>query len=404
VHLHCHREEQIRWFNYVWQTCTKLKSEGINIRSITAWALLGSYGWNKLLRVPGGDYEPGVFDIRSGVLRKTALTDVIQKLNANEKHLHPVNDAPGWWNRDTRFFHDPVITTNFSFHDKLENMSPVLIIGKNGTLGKAFANVCSSRHINFKILGREDCDITQLDKILNAIDKFNPWSIINAAGYVRVDDAEKEFEKCFKENATGANNLSIACKANGIKLITFSTDLVFDGKKSTAYHESDITNPLNIYGRSKAEAEKLVLTNDASALVIRTSAFFSPADKYNFAYWVIDKLSNHQQIPVANDVHISPTYVPHLVHASLDLLIDNENGIWHLTNDGSITWSDFAYEIAGRAGLNNKYINALPLTDLQLMAPRPYNSVLTSEKAIILPSLENALHCFFETRESVISN
>ncbi|MBD0331512.1 MAG: NAD(P)-dependent oxidoreductase, partial [Chitinophagaceae bacterium] len=253
----------------------------------------------------------------------------------------------------------------------LENIPPLLIIGKNGTLGKAFAKISQQRQINYKLLCRDDCDISEAHTIESVIDFYKPSTIINAAGYVRVDDAEKEIEKCFRENALGSHNLSSACKAHGIKLVTFSSDLVFDGQKKTPYIETDEVNPLNVYGRSKAESERLVLQQDPSALVIRTSAFFGPWDQYNFVHSVIENLSRNQYISVADDVYISPTYVPHLVYSTLDLLIDGESGIWHLSNQGSITWADLAYEVARRAGLNETFISALPLEFLNYEAPRP---------------------------------
>src|SRR5690606_24324547 len=173
------------------------------------------------------------------------------------------------------------------------------------------------------------------------IERYNPWAIINAAGYVRVDDAESDSEKCFRENTLGPEKLAIACKDHNIKLITFSSDLVFDGLKSTPYTESDKVNPLNKYGESKAKAEAAVLAVNPESLVIRTSAFFGPWDNYNFAHAVINTLSKDMDFYSTDDI-ISPTYVPHLVNATLDLLIDDESGIWHLSNNDAVSWYEFA--------------------------------------------------------------
>jgi dTDP-4-dehydrorhamnose reductase len=178
--------------------------------------------------------------------------------------------------------------------------------------------------------------------------------------------------------------------------MTFSTDLVFDGAKSKPYVESDNTAPLNIYGRSKADSEAYLKETNPDALVIRTSAFFGPWDEYNFVHYVLNNLSRQQQITVANDVQISPTYVPDLVHASLDLLIDNEKGIWHLANKGSISWANLAYETAAIANVDDIFINAVPSNELSQAAARPRYSVLSSEKGIILPTLDNALKRFFK--------
>ncbi|RYZ31154.1 MAG: NAD-dependent epimerase/dehydratase family protein [Chitinophagaceae bacterium] len=389
VHLHCHREDQLRWFKHVWNSCEELRAEGVDIKAATAWAMLGSFGWNKLLTEASGDYEPGVFDIRNGTPRPTALARFI-KQQSIAAHLQLLSNDKGWWLRPTRFFHKPIMLQN-TINYAPECSAPLLIIGKNGTLGRAFAKCCEDRAIAYKLLSRQDCDICNEESIQAAIDEFRPWAIVNTAGYVRVDDAEREFDKCFYDNTKGAENLAIVTAKQGIRFITFSSDLVFDGKKTAPYVETDETSPLNIYGRTKAQAEAAVLKANPNALIIRTSAFFGPWDEYNFAHYVRRSLLNEETISVANDVVISPTYVPDLVHTSLDLLIDEESGIWHLANQGELTWGDFAYEIADRFGLNRKYIQLVANEEMNYPAKRPVYSVLTSTRGILLPTLDNAL-------------
>lgn len=394
VHLHCHREEQLRWFKHVWKTTKGLANEGINIEAVTAWAMLGSYGWNKLLTKPNGDYEPGVFDVRNGMMRPTALTEYLKTIK-EKSASHLLSHDKGWWQRPTRFFRKPLVLQN---HADMVNEcgAPLLVIGKSGTLGRAFAKVCEDRFLHFKLLGREECDITQLDSINAAIEKYRPWALVNTAGFVRVDDAEAEKEKCFLENTVGAQNLAIAATRYGLKLITYSSDLVFDGSKQAPYTEEDQPMPLNTYGLSKARAEANVLKANSGSLVIRTSAFFGPWDEYNFAHYVRRSLLNEDTIHVASDATISPTYVPDLVHASLDLLVDGESGIWHLANNGQLTWADFANEIADRFGLNRKYIQAIPTAEFNYPAQRPLYSVLSSSRGVLLPSLEDALKRYTE--------
>lgn len=400
VQLNCGREDQKRWFKEVWDSCLELTNNGINIKAVTGWSLLGAFGWDKLLTSRKMNYEPGVFDIRSGTPRATALASLIKSLATSKSYSHPLVEHKGWWRRDIRFI----------YHNSEENMSaipdhnnsqPILIIGKNGTLGKAFGKICDFRSINNKLLSRQDLDLTNEEQIEEAIKKYNPWAIINAAGFVRVDDAEKEIEKCFNDNCHAAYFLADACKKYGVQLMTFSSDLVFDGKKQKAYVESDEVKPLNTYGRSKAQAESTVLKTNPDALVIRTSAFFGPWDEYNFVSDVIKTLSDNRPFVAADDVFISPTYVPDLVNASLDLLIDNEKGIWHLANNGEITWADLARKVAQKANLNTELIEAVSLESSNLIAPRPNYSVLKSEKGMILPSLDNALRRYFHEKKSV---
>ncbi|HUS01602.1 MAG TPA: family 1 glycosylhydrolase [Chitinophagaceae bacterium] len=401
VQLKCGREDQARWLKEVWETCVKLKEEGLNIKAVTAWALLGSYGWDKLLTTKKMNYEAGAFDLTSGIPRPTALVSLIKALINGEDYSHPVIEHKGWWQRDVRFIYEKSFNAKSDLPDHNKSQ-PILIIGKGGTLGRAFGKICGFRSINFKLVSRDEVDITNELQIEDAIKKYNPWAIINAAGYVRVDDAETEAEKCFNDNTKAAYLLATACKRHVIQFMTFSSDLVFDGTKHSPYVEGDKINPLNIYGRSKAEAEVAVLNNNPNALVIRTSSFFGPWDEYNFVSNVISTLSSNNIFTAAEDIFISPTYVPDLVNASLDLLIDDEKGIWHLTNKGKITWADLARKVSDRAGLDTDLVEGQPHQLLNWKAPRPSYSVLKSEKGIFLPSLDNALKRYFEERKSIL--
>jgi dTDP-4-dehydrorhamnose reductase len=400
VQLNCGREDQARWLKEVWDVCVRLKAEGVDIRAVTAWALFGSYGWNKLLTCRKMDYEPGAFDLTSGYPRATALASVIRSLVSGEQISHPILEHKGWWQRDIRFIYEKSFKTKSGIPDHY-NSQPVLIIGKRGTLGKAFGKICGFRSINFKLLGREELDITNELQIEEAIKKYNPWAVINAAGFVRVDDAENESEKCFHDNALAPYLLAAACKKYGLPFMTFSSDLVFDGVKQEPYVESDTTNPLNVYGRSKAEAEASVFRINPDSLIIRTSSFFGPWDEYNFVSNVVSTLSENKYFVAAEDVFISPTYVPDLVNVSLDLLIDNEKGIWHITNKGKITWADLARKVSDKAGLDTDLVEGQPMYMLNWKAPRPNYSVLKSEKGISLPTLDNALMRYFQERKSI---
>lgn len=399
VHLHCHREEQLRWFKYVWNASKKAREKGIDIRAITAWALLGSFGWNRLLTKPKGLYEPGVFDLRGGQPRSTALAKYITQVNKGNELLHPVSEEAGWWQRSSRLIFQKNIINGQHGHSLSGNNKPLLIIGKNGTLGRAFSRICYDRSLPYILLGREECDISDKQAIENAINSYRPWAIVNAAGFVRVDDAEWERKKCFRENTLGPKNIAEVSLYHNIKFLSFSTDLVFDGQKNKPYIETDKANPLNVYGISKAQSEEIVLSLNPSSLIIRTAAFFGPWDEYNFLHYVIDNLAQQQQITVAKDLYVSPTYVPDLVNTSLDLLIDDETGIWHLANKGAISWADLAYETANRWKLNSIFINPMPAEDISFQAKRPAYSVLGSKKGILLPSLENALQRFFDERK-----
>ncbi|NEU09265.1 sugar nucleotide-binding protein [Flavihumibacter sp. R14] len=401
VHLHCTREEQLRWFNCVWTAANELISEGVAIEAITAWAMLGSYGWNKLLTQEDGEYESGVFDIRSGVPRPTILTQIIKSYAKGQPFNHPVLNNDGWWNTDKRILYPRGAQKILPVKIPARS-APLIITGKTGTLGHAFFRACTIRGITHELLGRDELNIENLDQIEQVIITKRPWAIINTAGFVRVDDAEAEAESCFNANATGPENLAIICRKYNVALLTFSSDLVFNGKKLQPYVESDDVSPLNIYGMSKAKAEQSVLEIDPTSLVIRTSAFFGPWDRYNFATSVLNSLQNRLPFNAVDDVFISPTYVPDLVNSALDLLLDGEHGIWNLANDSELTWADFAREIALRGSYNPKLINPVSLNNMAFKAMRPSYSVLKSERGNLLSPLDNAIERYFSDQEMVL--
>ena len=229
-------------------------------------------------------------------------------------------------------------------------------------------------------------------------------AVVNAAGYVRVDDAEGDRDRCWRENVVGAATLAAACRARGIAFVTFSSDLVFNGRTRTPYRESERVDPLGIYGWSKAAAERLVLDVLPSALVVRTSAFFGPWDDYNFAWVTLRALRAGVTICVAGDLVVSPTYVPDLVHATLDLLIDGERGVWHLANEGQLSWADLARRVGESADLDCSLIDACPAAQLGFVAARPPFSALGSERGRILRPVDEALAAFLRDRGGAVAS
>ena len=289
------------------------------------------------------------------------------------------------------------------FHHASPQLPPrrILIIGRHGTLATAFGNICTSRGLPYQQTTREELDITDPAGTDAFLAEMRPWAVINTAGYVRVDQAESEAEACRRINTAGPINLAEVCASLGIQLLTFSSDLVFHGCQSTPYLESQAPAPLNVYGRTKAEAEKQVLQKLPRALVVRTSAFFGPWDAHNFPILALRALLARKPFLAAKDVTISPTYVPDLVNACLDLLVDGENGIWHLVNQGEISWYDFALRLAKTAGVPRERLQGCSMEELGPVACRPRYSALGSERGLLLPPIEQAIHSFCRSREHV---
>jgi dTDP-4-dehydrorhamnose reductase len=413
AHLGCTREEQMRWLKEVWDAAQNAQRDGADVRAVAAWSLLGAFDWNSLLTRAAGHYEPGVFDLRAPVPRPTALAHMLRDLAAGREHEHPVLHAPGWWRRLSRLQYPPVgQSPRTSQQQSARTLKgqvvkmrggttrPLLITGATGTLGRAFARLCEIRGLSFCLLARHEMDIADQASVERAFDEYEPWAIVNAAGYVRVDDAEREFALCRRENTIGPANLARMCARRKARLLSFSSDLVFDGTKQRPYVEGDTPAPLNVYGRSKAEAEALILEAHPSSLVIRTSAFFGPWDEYNFVTVALSTIAAGRAFVAADDATISPTYIPDLVHACLDLLIDGERGLWHLSNTGAITWAELARRAAEFARLDAALVKGRSTRSLGLAAERPDYSVLTSERGLLLAPLEDAISRYFKECET----
>ncbi|MFJ1468577.1 family 1 glycosylhydrolase [Massilia orientalis] len=405
AHIDANREDQLRWLVEIWNAARKVQQGGADIRAVTVWALLGSFDWNCLVTECKGYYEPGPFDVRGPQPRPTAVANLMRELASGRPLAHPVLQGQGWWRRPGRFLAKPVATRT-AVADIAERGAfrstfpqPILITGATGTLGRAFARICERRNLAYHVLTRQEMDIADPASVEAAIVRFKPWAIINAGGYVRVDDAEGDVDRCMRENAHGPTVLALAAIRHALRFMTFSSDLVFDGTLDRPYVESDKVAPLGVYGRSKADAERRVLDSDPQALVIRTSAFFGPWDEHNFVTQALDALDAGRPFAAAADQVVSPTYVPDLVNTCLDLLIDRECGLWHLTNGAAMSWADLARQACAAAGVDDGRLEERTTGELGLRAARPRNSAMSSERGLLLPSFGDALARYLRDRE-----
>jgi dTDP-4-dehydrorhamnose reductase len=277
-------------------------------------------------------------------------------------------------------------------------MAPILIAGANGTLGRAFARLCEQRNLAYRLLSRQEMDIAEPQSVDAALRLYRPWAVVNASGFARIDEAERDRERCFRENTIGPSVLAASCAREGVHLLTFSSHHVFDGGRQVPYIESDAVSPLNVYGHSKAEAERRVLDIHPDTLVVRTSAFFGPWDRSNFITQALETLEQGLPFLAADDVTISPTYVPDLAYVCLDLLIDRERGVWHLTSGQPLTWADFALMAAELAGVDASRLERQPLARHGKLAARPLYSALHSERALFMPCLHDAISRYVSLR------
>jgi dTDP-4-dehydrorhamnose reductase len=333
--------------------------------------------------------------VRGGSPRPTAIANLLRAICSGGDAHPPLFESKGWWEQEGRLLYRTPRARAREIQDTSGAGRPLLILGKTGTLGRAFARICAERGIHYVLWGRQELDIVNDRNIGETLAKLNPWGVINASGYVRVEDAERESGLCFQVNCVGAVALAIACRDSGIRLLSFSSDLVFDGTKGSAYTERDETRPLNAYGRSKAAAEAGILHYYPASMIVRTSAFFSPWDVHNFVRAVLNNLEAGRPFRAAGNVVVTPTYVPDLVHECLDLLQDDAQGIWHISNGHPLSWSAFARLAAVRAGYDAFLIESLSQAQMCWQAKHPSNSALCSSHGIKLPSLEHALDRYF---------
>jgi dTDP-4-dehydrorhamnose reductase len=249
----------------------------------------------------------------------------------------------------------------------------IVVTGVSGQLGSAFRRRLGD---GARYLTRADLDLTDVASIRPVIEELRPAVVVSCAAYTAVDRAEEDGEMARLVNATAVEELATVTKDIGARLVTFSTDYVFDGTKEGPYVETDEPHPINAYGRTKLEGERLALAANPQTLVIRTSWVLSGTHP-NFAATML-QLVAAGQVSVVDDQRGHPTLVDDLVAATLDAVEVGATGTLHITNRGTTTWFGLAREIAELAGLDVDRVQRVSTDEFPRPAPRPANSVLDS--------------------------
>ncbi|WP_417558379.1 dTDP-4-dehydrorhamnose reductase [Mesoflavibacter zeaxanthinifaciens] len=268
-------------------------------------------------------------------------------------------------------------------------MIKVLVTGGKGQLAQCIQSISNDYpSLDFVFLGSSDLDISNKKEVENYFSKNHFDYCINCAAYTAVDKAEEELEIAKKVNVTGAKSLAIACKKNNVILIHISTDFVFDGTAKSPYTEEDTTNPISVYGKTKRDGELEITSNLPQYFIIRTSWLYSEFAG-NFVKTMLRLSKEREELSVVDDQTGCPTYAKDLAEVILKI-IDSQSkkfGIYHYSNQGQITWYDFAKEIfkQSKADIN------LYKTDsktFKTLATRPNYSVLNTSKIHSLLNLE----------------
>ncbi|MCA2505646.1 MAG: dTDP-4-dehydrorhamnose reductase [Microcystis sp. M54BS1] len=265
-------------------------------------------------------------------------------------------------------------------------MKKVLLIGAKGQVGQEL-QVTLPQLGEVISIGREELDLTNSEKISQLIREIHPDYLVNAAAYTAVDKAEIEPDLAYSINATAPKIMAESAEKIQAKFLHISTDYVFDGRKNTPYLETDLTNPLGVYGQSKLRGEEEIKTVNSQAIILRTAWVYGSYGKSNFVKTMLRLGKEREELKVVVDQVGSPTWAKDIATAITQLLInvDNPTGIYNFTNSGVASWFDLTkaiFEEAKISGISLKIQRVIPITTAEYPTPavRPAYSVLSGQK------------------------
>ena len=259
----------------------------------------------------------------------------------------------------------------------------ILLLGQHGQVSRELQLLFSSRH-ELIVLGREQLDLADTERLREAIRRLQPELIINAAAHTAVDAAESEPEAAFAINAIAPGVIAEEAAALDVPLIHYSTDYVFDGSKPTVYDEDDVPNPLGVYGRSKLAGEQAIAAVGGKHLILRTSWVYSLHGR-NFLLTMQRLLQEREKLTIVADQIGAPTWAGAIAQSTRQLIEcwrDGKPGAWgvyHLTAAGDTSWFGFAQAIGqqlSKAGKPCATLEPIPSSAYPTPAKRPLNSRL----------------------------
>ena len=260
-------------------------------------------------------------------------------------------------------------------------MGKILVIGAGGQLGQCLKTVAERRMItNVIFAAKQEANILNEELLIGLFQKENPAFVINCAAYTAVDKAEDEVELSKAVNETGAVNLARSCKANNSTLIHISTDFVFEGNEVKLLKEDDEARPINIYGITKLDGEKAVISILDKHFILRTSWLYSEYAN-NFVKTMLKLGAERDELGIIADQVGTPTYAIDLANTIFDIIDANTEsyGVYHYSNEGVTSWFDFAKAIFDISGTQVK-ANPIPGSAYPTKAKRPAFSVMDKTK------------------------
>jgi len=274
----------------------------------------------------------------------------------------------------------------------------ILVTGAGGMLGRDLVPMAEEAGHDVIGLAHDELDITQPAAVESAVRAEQPDAVINSAAWTDVDGAEDDLEGALAVNEAGAANVAAAAAEVRAKVIFPSTDYVFDGTKNKPWLESDETNPLGAYGRSKLAGEIATAEHNPRHFIVRSSWLFGVAGK-NFVDTMLGLGRDHDEVVVVKDQVGCPTYTGHLAAGLVRLLEWDSYGVHHMAADGQCSWYEFTIEIFAQAAVECRVLSQTS-DMLNRKAPRPAYSVLGTERdpSIYLPHWKEGLAAFLAKR------
>lgn len=274
----------------------------------------------------------------------------------------------------------------------------IMVTGGQGMLARDIVRVLGSDN-ELIVCDVDDFDLCDHDAVVSAITGHAPDVVINCAAYTNVDGAESNQDRCIAVNAVGAEHIARACEQGRCRLCHISTDFVFDGEKKEPYVETDMPNPVSVYGRTKYLGELAVQQYTHDYLIVRTSWLFGHGGR-NFVKTIADMAVERDEIAVVDDQWGCPSYAVDVAGAIAALLKTAARGVFHACNAGACTWHAFAQQIVALTGSRAR-VQAIASSQLQRAARRPVYSVmdcskLARETGLTLRPWQDALQAYMQ--------